>query len=122
MDAVAGLSRRTFLKGGVGAAVGWKAVLDQTVAAMAAAPACAGLADIEHVVFVIQENRSFDHYFGRYPGVRGFDDRAVKLSAGDDGTTVFRQANPGHAPNPLLPFHINTDPSAAVTAHRPHQL
>ena len=26
---------------------------------------------IEHVIFLIKENRSFDHYFGRYPGVEG---------------------------------------------------
>ena len=26
---------------------------------------------IEHVVFLVKENRSFDHYFGRYPGVDG---------------------------------------------------
>jgi len=57
MEAVTGLTRRTFLRGAAGAAVGWKAVLDQATAAMAAAPASAGLSDIEHVVFVIQENR-----------------------------------------------------------------
>ena len=28
--------------------------------------------DIEHVVILIQENRSFDHYFGMYPGADGF--------------------------------------------------
>ncbi|MEV4458333.1 phosphocholine-specific phospholipase C [Microbispora sp. NPDC049633] len=33
------------------------------------------LADVEHVVFVMLENRSFDHYFGRMRGVRGFGDR-----------------------------------------------
>src|SRR5205807_9032730 len=106
--------------GGVGAAVGWKLVMDQTMEAMAAAPACGGLADIEHVVFLIQENWSFDHYFGRYPGVRGFDDRAVRLGAGDDGTTVFRQAYPGHTPYSLLPFHTNTDKSAARTGECNH--
>jgi phospholipase C len=26
---------------------------------------------IEHVIFLVKENRSFDHYFGRYPGVEG---------------------------------------------------
>jgi phospholipase C len=26
---------------------------------------------IEHVVFIVKENRTFDHYFGRYPGARG---------------------------------------------------
>jgi phospholipase C len=31
----------------------------------------AGQNPIEHVVFLVKENRSFDHYFGRYPGVDG---------------------------------------------------
>jgi len=26
---------------------------------------------IEHVIFIVQENRSFDHYFGIYPGAEG---------------------------------------------------
>ncbi|MBX6383410.1 MAG: phospholipase C, phosphocholine-specific [Microbispora sp.] len=33
------------------------------------------LSDVDHVVFVMLENRSFDHYFGRMRGVRGFGDR-----------------------------------------------
>ncbi|GAA0390035.1 phospholipase C, phosphocholine-specific [Microbispora corallina] len=33
------------------------------------------LSDLRHVVFVMQENRSFDHYFGTMRGVRGFGDR-----------------------------------------------
>jgi len=31
--------------------------------------------DVEHVVILMQENRSFDHYFGTLAGVRGFGDR-----------------------------------------------
>ncbi|SJN43872.1 alkaline phosphatase family protein [Pseudoalteromonas sp. JB197] len=30
--------------------------------------------DIEHVVILMQENRSFDHYFGTLAGFRGFSD------------------------------------------------
>ena len=30
--------------------------------------------DVEHVVILMQENRSFDHYFGTMNGVRGFSD------------------------------------------------
>ena len=29
---------------------------------------------VQHVVFLMQENRSFDHYFGKLGGVAGFDD------------------------------------------------
>ena len=28
-------------------------------------------AHIEHLIFIVQENRSFDHYFGTYPGADG---------------------------------------------------
>ena len=32
------------------------------------------LRDVEHIVVLMQENRSFDHYFGTLRGVRGFND------------------------------------------------
>jgi phospholipase C len=39
--------------------------------------------DVEHVVILMQENRSFDHYFGTMRGVRGFSDpRPVLLPNG----------------------------------------
>jgi phospholipase C len=47
--------------------------------------------DAEHVVILMQENRSFDHAFGTLRGVRGFQDpRAIKLP---DGNPVFVQSN-----------------------------
>ena len=47
------------------------------------------LADIEHVVFLMQENRSFDHYFGTLRGVRGFGDpRPLRMR---DGEPVWHQ-------------------------------
>lgn len=39
--------------------------------------------DAEHIVFLMQENRSFDHAFGTLQGVRGFNDpRALTLPSG----------------------------------------
>ncbi|WP_207510817.1 phosphocholine-specific phospholipase C [Longitalea luteola] len=36
--------------------------------------------DAEHIVFLMQENRSFDHAYGTLQGVRGFNDpRAIRL-------------------------------------------
>ena len=35
--------------------------------------------DIEHIVLFMQENRAFDHYFGKMKGVRGFNDRSAPL-------------------------------------------
>jgi phospholipase C len=47
------------------------------------------MSDLKHVVIIMQENRSFDHYFGTLPGVRGFGDKqALRFQ---DGTTVFQQ-------------------------------
>src|SRR6516165_4955864 len=57
------------------------------------------IADVEHVVFLMQENRSFDHYFGTMRGVGGFaDPRAVTLPSGDP---VWHQPNGASV---LLPF------------------
>jgi phospholipase C len=45
---------------------------------------------IEHIVFIIKENRTFDHYFGRYPGADGathgrtLDGRLVPLRPAPD--------------------------------------
>jgi phospholipase C len=55
----------------------------------------------------MHENRSFDHYFGAYKGVRGFDDHA----AGSPG--VFSQSWPGGAATDLLPFHLDTSTTDA---------
>jgi phospholipase C len=72
--------------------------------------------DVEHVVLLMQENRSFDHYFGTFPGVRGFaDPHALTLST---GRSVFYQPDPSSNPagNPdgyLLPYHLNSLTTAA---------
>src|ERR1700692_2089636 len=49
---------------------------------------CSKLTDIEHVVIVIQENRSFDHYFGSYRGVRGFSDKSPTFQQPDLSNTL----------------------------------
>ena len=57
--------------------------------------------DVEHIVILMQENRSFDHYFGTLNGVRGFaDPRAVSLPSGNP---VWYQ--PDAAGGHILPFH-----------------
>jgi phospholipase C len=47
----------------------------------------AGLDNIQHFVFIMQENRSFDHYFGTYPGADGFP-AGTALQDPKDGTIV----------------------------------
>jgi phospholipase C len=58
------------------------------------------LGAVEHVVFLMQENRSFDHYFGTMGGVTGFDDT--------NNRSAFSQAWPGGTQSTLLPFHMDT--------------
>src|SRR5215813_10310933 len=69
------------------------------------------LRDIKHVVVLMQENRSFDHYYGTLAGVRGFDDpKAIKLST---GRSVFYQPDEQNPNGYLLPFHLDTRSSSA---------
>jgi phospholipase C len=65
------------------------------------------LDDVQHVVILMQENRSFDHYFGTMRGVRGLGDRAaLQLPSGHD---VFHQPDPARSDGGyLLPFHVDT--------------
>ena len=49
----------------------------------ASASGAASLSDVEHVVVLMQENRSFDQYFGTLSGVRGFSDPAVPTQVVD---------------------------------------
>jgi phospholipase C len=111
-------SRRRVLAGATalsGVAVGGTVLplsLRRAVAAALSDPPAGTLADIEHIVILMQENRSFDHYFGTMPGVRGFaDPAAIRLP---DGRPVFYQPRPAHeGPGYLTPFHYDTRTTSA---------
>ncbi|WP_328396127.1 phospholipase C, phosphocholine-specific [Streptomyces sp. NBC_00390] len=98
------LSRRRLFALGGGGAVGAAAgsLLPPSLhAALAAGPPSGGLRAVRHVVILMQENRSFDHYFGTLRGVRGFGDRnAVELPSGEP---VFEQPGPLGT---VLPFPV----------------
>ena len=87
------LSRRNLIRA---------AAVTGAVAVVPAGPAAGALAgtgvkrkrhgdirDIKHVVILMQENRSFDHYFGSLRGVRGFGDRSTITLPG--GYSVWQQ-------------------------------
>ena len=79
---------RDIAAAGVGMSVAASGIDGLLARAAAAAPKMGSLKDIEHVVILIQENRSFDHYFGTFSGVRGFGDRkgrAAFTQVGADG-------------------------------------
>ena len=99
------IDRRSFLQ--LLSASALSASFPDTIAKALALPAnnkTGTLADVEHIVFMMQENRAFDHYLGTLNGVRGFSDpRAVKLQ---NGNSVFYQPLAADAPAPyVLPYH-----------------
>lgn len=73
--------------------------------------------DAEHIVVLMQENRSFDHSYGRLRGVRGFNDpRAVQLPG---GKPVWLQTN--DAGETYAPFRLNiTQTKATWLGSLPH--
>jgi phospholipase C len=108
------LTRRRLLGSAAGAAAAAASTLmpPNVRRALAQAPATQGsLKDIKHVVLLMQENRSFDHYFGTLAGVRGFGDpSALKLP---NGHSVFYQPDPQNPDGYLLPFHLDTRTTSA---------
>jgi phospholipase C len=96
------VNRRRFLQlaGGSVAAT----MLSDSIARALAIPAnraTGTLEDVEHIVVLMQENRSFDHYFGVLRGVRGYGDpHPVTLPSGSpvwyqaDGATVVLPFRP----------------------------
>ena len=100
-------SRRAFLKKAslFSGAAGLFSVFPEAIQRALAIDAQAGSTymDAEHVVFLMQENRSFDHCFGTLKGVRGFNDpRAMKL---DNNNPVWLQSNA--AGKTYAPFRLN---------------
>src|SRR5438309_2357412 len=107
-----GVTRRSLLKAGLAGAVSattapldFSSVLDR---ALAATPAgCGRLEDIEHIVIFVQENRSFDSYFGTYKGVSGFGDPKGNFAQPGYDAAGFG----GH----LYPFHLDTTKNGECT-------
>ena len=107
------MKRRKFLKSlGLGASL--TAFLGSSVARAAMLPALSRsgtLEDVEHIVVFMQENRSFDHYFGHLSGVRGYNDRfPLPLP---DGKPIWFQGRMDDPARWILPFHLDTQKSSA---------
>jgi phospholipase C len=123
------ITRRRFLTmaGAAAGAAAGASILPSPLIERALAVTAAGssLKDVKHVVMLMQENRSFDHYFGTMSGVRGFADRTSYQSyAGGPKTSpsrIFDQTTM-HDGKPLLkiggesylrPFELVNDPPTA---------
>ena len=114
---VPGVSRRRFLQytalgtaaaaaAGVTGGPAFASVSGSSAAAKALPKGWSGtIADVKHVVILMQENRSFDHYFGTLQGVRGFGDK--QALAYPNGTNIFQQPDTARTDlGYLLPYNL----------------
>ncbi|MDC7675550.1 phosphocholine-specific phospholipase C [Asticcacaulis machinosus] len=110
---MSGADRRGFLRMlGAGAAVSASGgVFPQAIASALSIPASrvtGTIKDVKHVVILMQENRSFDHYFGTLKGVRGFGDRhPVPMTNGP----VWKQSDGARE---IPPYHLDTKTTNAI--------
>lgn len=103
-------TRRDFLKAAAlgSATVVWSGMPEAIARAAAIDPALGTtFHDAEHVVILMQENRSFDHAFGALRGVRGYRDPRVHVQP--SGKPVWFQADTDGTIVP--PFRLNMDGS-----------
>ena len=111
------IDRRRFLTiaGGATAAT----MLHDSIARAASIPAhraTGSIEDVEHIVVLMQENRSFEHYLGKLRGVRGFGDPHPAVLP--SGKTVWHQSD---GSRDVLPFHPTVDDlGAAFLEGLPH--
>jgi phospholipase C len=108
------LPRRQFLRDSAGiiGAAACAALLPASIRrALAVGPAVNSgtLQDVQHVVILMLENRSFDHYFGTMRGVRGFGDPfPIPLAT---GKPVWFESDGGRE---IPPYHLNSATSSAL--------
>lgn len=112
------LNRRKFIALSTGAGVAtalWGPMLRKALAVQAH-NVTRSIKDVQHIVILMQENRSFDHYFGTMKGVRGFGDRfPIPLKSGQ---RAFHQSD-GHQIIPPYRAHGKTS-NAALVNGTPH--
>ncbi len=124
-------TRRDFLR--YAATAAGAAMLPPSIARALAIPAnraTGTIKDVEHVVILMQENRSFDHYYGGLRGVRGFNDpRPARLSNGKPvwyqptasvRTHHFQDRGLHPRAEHVLPFYLNPRQTTEFQASTDH--
>ncbi|GAB2897210.1 phospholipase C, phosphocholine-specific [Paraburkholderia jirisanensis] len=120
------LARRDFLRaaGATGVLAGASMLPSSIRRALAIPPSgqTGTIQDIKHVVILMQENRSFDHYFGTLKGVRGFGDRfPITLASGQPVWQQVSSAPTATTTVTIPPFHLDTATMNAMgVADCPH--
>ncbi|WP_202912357.1 phosphocholine-specific phospholipase C [Sphingobacterium olei] len=107
-------SRRAFLKKAsllAGATAAFQ-LLPSSIARALAIQAAEGTTylDAEHIVFLMQENRSFDHCYGTLQGVRGFNDPRAIIQ--EDGLPIWIQKNAEN--KAYAPFRLDIENTNAT--------
>lgn len=103
------VSRRNFIRGMAGSSVAASvlATFPPSIKRALAIPAnsrTGTIKDVEHIVVLMQENRSFDHYFGTMKGVRGFGDRFTIPAP--NGRSVWEQHD--SSGKEITPYHLDS--------------
>ena len=110
------LDRRQFLRASAyGTGLG---LLPASIARALEIPAAvvkADITDVQHVVILMQENRSFDQYFGLLPGVRGFGDRFQLPRY--NGESMLVQRNDSRT---VLPYYLDSSKGNGLIVGTPH--
>jgi len=100
---------------GAGATAGLPALIQRALATPAHRDK-GTLEDVQHIVILMQENRSFDHYFGTLRGVCGFGDPRPASLPG--GKAVWHQPGPDGEHLPFRPDSLN--PGLQFMVGTPH--
>lgn len=112
-----GISRRSLLLGGAAAILAGVAMGSSGMSAFGPAASARAattttarkgtIEDVKHVVILMQENRSFDHYYGALRGVRGFGDKQALEYPG--GGSIFAQPDASRPDGGvMLPFPLDS--------------
>lgn len=110
-------SRRDFLRAtaataAAGAALSLLPATIRQALAIEANRVTGTLKDVQHVVILMLENRSFDHYFGTLRGVRGFGDRfPIPLAS---GKPIWYERD---GIREITPFHLDMTQMNALKAN-----
>jgi phospholipase C len=110
-------TRRDLLQlGAVAAALSSLPLSIQRALATPASVKTGTIQDVQHIVILMQENRSFDHYFGTLRGVRGFGDRfPIPLAS---GKSVWYQSDGSRE---IAPYHLDKETmNTALIPGTPH--
>lgn len=103
--------RRSLLTAGAGLSLSGLLPSIQRARAIPARRESGTISDVRHIVILMQENRSFDHYLGHLSGVRGYGDRHVVH--GPEGFPVWWQQRHKSADGWITPFHLPTQTTSA---------